>query len=103
LKGTDQVPEHSAAILLAHEPDFADISAATGRFGLQISGHTHGGQIQIPLASHFLLPPRGRKYPSGQYKLNGMMLYTNRGIGTSWLKFRYRCPPEISVYILQAN
>lgn len=99
----DQIPEHSAAILLAHEPDFADISAATGRFGLQISGHTHGGQIKVPLVSRFLLPPRGRKYPSGQYQLNGMTLYTNRGIGTSWLKFRYRCPPEISIYILKAN
>jgi uncharacterized protein len=99
----DMIPEHSAAILLAHEPDFADISAATGRFGMQISGHTHGGQIQIPLVSRFLLPPRGRKYPSGQYQLNGMTLYTNRGIGTSWLKFRYRCPPEITVYNLQAN
>ena len=99
----DRIPEHSAAILLAHEPDFADISAATGRFGLQISGHTHGGQINIPLFSRFLLPPRGRKYPSGQYQFNGMILYTNRGIGTSWLKFRYRCPPEISLYILQAN
>jgi len=99
----DLIPEHSAAILLAHEPDFADISAATGWFGLQISGHTHGGQMQIPLVSRFLLPPKGRKYPSGQYQLNGMTLYTNRGIGTSWLKFRYRCPPEISVYNLQAN
>ena len=37
-----------AAILLAHEPDFADTSAATGRFDLQLSGHTHGGQIRFP-------------------------------------------------------
>ena len=39
-----QLPDDSAAILLAHEPDFADTSAATGRFDLQLSGHTHGGQ-----------------------------------------------------------
>lgn len=99
----DMIPEHSPAILLAHEPDFADISAASGRFGLQISGHTHGGQIQFPLISRILLPPRGRKYPSGQYHINGMTLYTNRGLGTSWLQIRYRCPPEISVYTLKAN
>lgn len=99
----DQIPERSAAILLAHEPDFADISAATGWFGLQISGHTHGGQIRIPFVSRFLLPPRGRKYPSGLYQLNGMTLYTNRGIGTSWLEIRYHCPPEITVYNLLAD
>jgi hypothetical protein len=99
----DQIPEQSAAILLAHEPDFADISAATGRFGLQISGHTHGGQIKIPFLSRFLLPPRGRKYPSGLYQLDGMTLYTNRGIGTSWLEIRFRCPPEITVYNLLAD
>jgi len=99
----DLIPEYSPAVLLAHEPDFADISAATGRFGMQISGHTHGGQIRIPLVTRFLLPPRGKKYPSGQYQLNGMTLYTNRGIGTSWLMLRYRCPPEISVYNLIAN
>lgn len=99
----EQIPEHSPAILLAHEPDFADISADSGRFGLQISGHTHGGQIRFPLFSHLILPPRGRKYPSGQYQINGMTLYTNRGLGTSWLQFRFRCPPEITVYILKAQ
>ena len=39
------LPEDEPAILLVHEPDFADISGATGRFALQLSGHSHGGQV----------------------------------------------------------
>ena len=44
----EKLPDGGPAVLLAHEPDFADISAATGRFGLQLSGHSHGGQIVLP-------------------------------------------------------
>ena len=43
-----KLPPPAPAILLAHEPDFADVSATTGRFSLQISGHSHGGQFIIP-------------------------------------------------------
>jgi len=43
-----KLPPLGPAILLAHEPDFADVSAATGRFSLQLSGHSHGGQMVIP-------------------------------------------------------
>jgi predicted MPP superfamily phosphohydrolase len=97
----DQIPdEKSSVILLAHEPDFADISAKSGRFDMQISGHTHGGQICLPLLGNLYLPRLGRKYPSGKYHVDDMVLYTNRGLGTSWLKLRYNCPPEISVFTL---
>ncbi|MEI7989212.1 MAG: metallophosphoesterase, partial [Chloroflexota bacterium] len=90
------------AILLCHEPDLADIYAASKKFSLQLSGHTHGGQINLPGVRSFWLPRLGRKYPSGHYHVNGMNLYTNRGIGTSSLTFRYRCPPEIAVITLVA-
>ena len=43
-----KLPERGAAILLAHEPDFADVSAATRRFDLQLSRHSHGGQVRVP-------------------------------------------------------
>lgn len=98
-----QIPDGTATILLAHEPDFADISAHTGKFDLQLSGHTHGGQIRLPFLGSIYLPPMGRKYPSGIYSINGMTLYTNRGLGASWLRVRYNCPPEISVFTLLAG
>ena len=94
------IPDDTATILLAHEPDYADISAQSGKFDLQLSGHSHGGQICLPYLGSIYLPPLGRKYPSGIYNINGMILYTNRGLGASWLRFRYNCPPEISVFTL---
>ena len=99
----DQIPdENCSVILLAHEPDFADISAKSGKFDMQISGHTHGGQICLPFIGNLYLPRLGRKYPSGKYQIGDMVLYTNRGLGTSWLKIRYNCPPEISVFTLRS-
>ena len=80
-KVTAQLSDNSAAILLAHEPDFADRSAATGKFDLQISGHTHGGQIVLPFYGPPMLPHLGHKYPSGLYKVESMFQYTNRGVG----------------------
>jgi predicted MPP superfamily phosphohydrolase len=91
-----QIPDGHTNILLAHEPDFADISSQNGKFDLQLSGHTHGGQICLPILGSLYLPRYGRKYSSGMYKINGMFLYTNRGLGTSWLPVRYNCPPEIA-------
>ena len=96
----NQIPRDGAAILLAHEPDFADYSAASGRFDLQISGHTHGGQVLFPLLGPMILPRYGRKYPGGYYRINGMQLYTNRGIGTAELQFRYNCPAEVTLFEL---
>jgi predicted MPP superfamily phosphohydrolase len=96
----EQIPAEGEAILLAHEPDFADISASSGRFSLQISGHTHGGQVVLPWVGPPILPPRGRKYPSGRYQINGMVQYTNRGVGTTSIQLRLNCPPEITVFNL---
>jgi len=97
------LPDDSAAILLAHEPDFADTSAATGRFDLQVSGHTHGGQIVFPLIGPPVLPYLGWKYPSGLYQVGGMFQYTNRGIGMGRIPVRLNCPPEITVFTLESS
>jgi predicted MPP superfamily phosphohydrolase len=98
----ERLPEEGPAILLAHEPDYADISAATGRFALQLSGHTHGGQVRLPFVGPLFLPRWGRKYPQGFYKVKGMLLYTNRGLGTAHLTLRFNCRPEITVFTLKA-
>ena len=96
------LPEDGAAILLVHEPDFADVSSATLRFDLQISGHSHGGQIVLPIIGAPVLPEMGRKYPSGLYNVNNMLLYTNRGVGVTTVNARFNCRPEITVFTLEA-
>jgi predicted MPP superfamily phosphohydrolase len=98
-----QLPENEAAILLVHEPDFADTSAATGRFDLQISGHSHGGQVSIPLLGPPYLPELGQKYPQGLYQVGDMLLYTNRGIGVTTINLRFNCRPEITVFTLESK
>ena len=97
----EQLPATGAAILLAHEPDFADTSAATGRFDLQISGHSHGGQVMFPFLGPPVLPPYGEKYPAGRYQVGNMVQYTNRGIGMVRPQLRFNCRPEITVFVLQ--
>lgn len=98
-----QLPAAGAAILLAHEPDFADISAATGRFDLQISGHSHGGQVILPFFGPLMTPPFSLKYRVGRYQVGGMWLYTNRGLGESSIRLRINCRPEITVFTLESE
>ncbi len=97
-----KLPVEGATILLAHEPDFADASASTGRFDLQLSGHSHGGQVRLPFIGAPYLPPYGRRYPCGLYELDGMLLYTNKGLGMFPPHVRFLCRPEITVFTLRA-
>ncbi len=87
-------------ILLAHEPDFAD-TTINRRVSLILSGHTHGGQVRLPFLKPMHLPELGKKYLEGRFILaDGTQLYVNRGIGTTGLPLRFRCPPEITVITL---
>lgn len=95
------LPDDGAAILLAHEPDYADLSSQVGRFGLQLSGHSHGGQVQVPFVGPVALPYMAHKYPSGLYTVNGMYQYTNRGLGMVSPQVRVNCPPEITIFTLE--
>jgi predicted MPP superfamily phosphohydrolase len=95
-----KLPHDGPAILLAHEPDFADVSATTGRFSLQISGHSHGGQFVIPGIGTIVKGPHARKYPLGRYQIGDMTHYTSRGLGTNVFWIRVNCPPEITVFTL---
>jgi uncharacterized protein len=94
--------ESTGAILLAHEPDFADVSAATGKFDLQLSGHSHGGQVYIPGLKR-TTPPLAAKYPAGQYRVDRMIQYTSRGIGMVTPRVRFNCRPEITVLTLRST
>ena len=97
----DGAPADVPVVLLCHEPDLADQYSLDGRVSLQLSGHTHGGQIRLPGVGALILPYLGRKYDFGLYKVNDMLLYTNRGIGVISEPVRYNCPPEITQFILQ--
>lgn len=97
-----ELPENGAAVLLAHEPDFADVSAATGRFDLQLSGHSHGGQVRMPLWGPIFLPPFSQRYSSGLYEVGSMLQYTNRGLGFVDARLRFLCRPEITVLTLES-
>lgn len=97
-----KVPKDGAAILLAHEPDFADEAAAAGRFDLMLSGHSHGGQVVVPFFRPPQLPYLGQKYHTGLYKVGDMLQYTNRGIGMIRPFVRFDCRPEITIFTLQS-
>jgi hypothetical protein len=97
-----KLTDDSAAILLAHEPDYADTSAATKRFDLELSGHSHAGQIRLPFFKPPILPTLGQKYYNGLYRVGEMMQYTNRGIGTTGLHLRFASRPEITVFTLKS-
>ena len=96
----DNAPPDVPVVLLIHEPDMADIYSLDGRVSLQLSGHSHGGQVRVQGIGAFILPYLGRKYDFGLYKVNGMWLYTNRGIGNISVPVRYNCPPEVSEFTL---
>jgi len=98
-------PQHEPVILLCHAPDFVDMIAdhpVSRAIALVLSGHTHGGQVRIPLLGPMHLPPGGRKYIEGWFGVGGMQLYVNRGIGAVGLPFRFNCRPEITQLRLRA-
>lgn len=98
----ERLPGGAAAILLSHAPDFADVAGPTGRFGLQLSGHSHGGQAVLPPFGPLVRPPYSRRYPIGAYEVAGMRLYTNRGLGTVNIPLRLNCRPEVAVFTLRS-
>jgi predicted MPP superfamily phosphohydrolase len=96
------IPPEESVILLAHEPDYAD-HVVRYPVDLQLSGHTHGGQILVPFLPPLYLPPLGRKYVSGLYKIGGLTVYVNRGLGTVNVPVRMNCPPEITLLTLRRS
>jgi len=102
LKG---IPTNAFSILLSHAPDMADAASAIGA-DIQLSGHSHGGQVKLPFYGPLVTPPYGRRYIEGQYLINKnapLFLYVNRGLGTTRLPFRFLSVPEITVFFLQSE
>ena len=99
-------PPGAFSILLYHSPDLAPIAARLG-IDLQLSGHTHGGQIRLPwLGAIFTGSLYGRAFQSGRMKLNELTLYITRGIGLEGAaapRVRFLCPPEIILWEISAS
>ena len=94
------IPTNEASVLLVHEPDFAD-NVARHPVDLQLSGHTHGGQIRVPFMRPLYLPKLARKYVWGLYTIGNLTLYTNAGIGTVDIPVRFNCPPEVTLLTIR--
>ncbi len=93
-------------VLMSHAPDYADFVLSHPRgasVDLMLSGHSHGGQVRLPLVGPLVLPPLGRKYIEGLFHFHSMQLYVNRGLGTVGIPLRLNCPPEITLLTLERN
>jgi len=95
-KALRDVPSGSAAVLLAHNPRIIRAAAARG-IGLVLSGHTHGGQVNLPVfGSIYGNARKPKRFHAGLDRLHRTQIYVTRGLGTVVLPFRYRCPAEIT-------
>jgi predicted MPP superfamily phosphohydrolase len=99
-------PEGMPVILLVHEPDYAlgiaELAADLGII-LQLSGHSHGGQVRLPFIGAPILPYLGERFPEGLKKAGPMWVYTTRGVGLVSPPVRFNCPPEITALTLRAT
>lgn len=100
-KALRNVPEGTFTILMMHEPDYADIAQGYS-FHLQLSGHSHGGQIRLPFVGAPFTPYGSQKYINGLYYTDDsrMPVYVNRGFGETVMPFRFLCRPELTVLTL---
>ncbi|MFS0783704.1 metallophosphoesterase [Bacillus sp. 1P06AnD] len=100
-----KIKEEDFNLLLVHEPDTA-LDFKLYPLDLQLSGHSHGGQVQIPFKGAIILPPLAEHYREGLYEQMGaakkMHVYVNRGMGTSRIPFRFLSKPELTLIILES-
>lgn len=89
-------------VLLAHSPQVID--EARGVVDVVLAGHTHGGQVRLPLLGALAvpLPPKYRKYDQGLFVEGRTRMYVSRGVGLSVLPARFMCPPEVVLIELRA-
>jgi predicted MPP superfamily phosphohydrolase len=95
------VPSGVPTIWAFHAPGYADLLTA-GRYprpDFMLAGHTHGGQIRLPLFP-VLTPAASGRFVEGWYRDTFAPLYVSRGVGTSTIRARFRCPPEIALFSL---
>jgi predicted MPP superfamily phosphohydrolase len=96
-----KLPGNATVILLTHNPDI--FPRIPERVALTLAGHTHGGQVDLPLLGRLVVPSAyGHRYAAGHVQEGSRNLYVTTGIGTSILPVRFRVPPEILVLTLHS-
>jgi predicted MPP superfamily phosphohydrolase len=90
---------HAPRVLLAHNPRAVEQLGAR-RADLVLSGHTHGGQINLPVVGRLLLNRQAKRYAAGLYPLARGHLYVNTGVGFGW-RLRFGVRPELAVFTLR--
>jgi predicted MPP superfamily phosphohydrolase len=93
---TKDIPKNEPVVLMVHYPDLVKQAALTG-IDLVLAGHTHGGQVNIPILRKFFPYAKRSNYIAGLYKVRDTLLYVNRGF-TSDKSVRFLCPPEITLF-----
>jgi len=102
-KALDGIDDSSIKILLSHSPEIID-DIKVGDANLILAGHTHGGQIKIPGIRPFWVPTKYHgKYQRGLFKIRGIYLYVNRGIGTAHFPVRFNSIPEVTLFTLRKH
>jgi predicted MPP superfamily phosphohydrolase len=95
------LPAHQPRLVLSHNPDLAEQQCG-GRVDLMVSGHTHGGQIALPLVGSLVIPSAyGQKYARGLVQGPGYPVYVSRGVGVGGIPLRLGAPPELALFRLQ--
>ena len=90
------VPARDPKVLLCHNPLGIRLAAAHG-IDLMLSGHTHGGQVRLPMVgSVYGRSKLGKRFVEGWNRLDGTQIYVSRGIGKVLVPLRFGCPPEIT-------
>jgi predicted MPP superfamily phosphohydrolase len=98
------VPVNEISILLSHSPETYREAGSLG-YDLQLSGHTHGGQICAPggIPLYRNAPGCRREHLSGSWREGKMIGYTSRGTGSAGVAARFHCPPEITIHTLHSS
>ncbi len=95
------LPAGRPPLVLAHGPRTADRLRGLDRPLVCLSGHTHGGQINVPILTPLFLASMREPYARGRFSLGAVQLYVNRGIGMSGIGLRVNSPPEVTLATLR--
>ncbi len=95
-RALERIPKHDGCIALIHSPIGFDDPKLSSKCALVFAGHTHGGQVRLPLWGALWLPPASGPYVSGWYRREESQMYVSRGLGMSILDMRFFCRPELA-------